>query len=229
MKIGIIGSGIVGQTLGAKLVERGHDVVLGTRSPQSLDEQRGQGSPLGEWLARAEGAKGKARVAGFDEAARHGEVVINATAGTGSLEALGMAGKRNLGGKILIDVANPLDFSKGMPPTLTICNTSSLGEEIQEAFPEARVVKTLNTVNCNVMVAPGEVGGGDHALFVCGEDGEAKAEVKRHLADWFGWRPENIVDLGSIEAARGTEMFLPLWVRLMTAMKTPMFNFRIVR
>ena len=229
MNIGIIGSGIVGQTLGGKLVERGHHVVLGTRSPGKLEAKRGFGSPLAEWLAAAEGAEGRARVASFEDAAKHGEVVINATAGTGSLEALGMAGEENLNGKILIDVANPLDFSKGMPPTLTVCNTSSLGEEIQRDFPDAKVVKTLNTVNCNVMVAPGEVGDGDHAIFVCGEDAAAKAEVKRHLADWFGWRPENIVDLGGIEAARGTEMFLPLWVRLMTAIETPMFNVRIVR
>ncbi len=229
MKIGIIGSGIVGQTLGTKLVERGHDVVLGTRSPGNLDEERGFGGPLADWLTRSDGAKGRARVASFEEAARHGEVVINAAAGTGSLQALGMAGEESLSGKILIDVANPLDFSQGMPPTLTICNTDSLGEQIQRAFPGTKVVKTLNTVNANMMIAPDALENGDHAIFVCGDDAAAKAEVARYLHDWFGWKADSVVDLGGIEAARGTEMLLPLWIRLMGVMGTHMFNFRIVR
>ncbi|MGH7542664.1 MAG: NADPH-dependent F420 reductase [Gemmatimonadota bacterium] len=226
MKIGIIGSGVVGQTLGAKLAEEGHDVVLGTRDPKKLDEKRGLGESLAEWLEKA--GKG-AKVATFEEAARHGEVVINATAGTASLKALEAAGEANLSGKILIDVANPLDFSKGMPPTLTVCNTDSLGEQVQRAFPKTKVVKTLNTVNTSVMVAPGTVGKGDHAIFVCGDDPAAKAQVVRHLHEWFGWRRDCIVELGGIEAARGTEMLLPLWVRLMGVLGTPMFNFRIVR
>ncbi|HKY59852.1 MAG TPA: NAD(P)-binding domain-containing protein [Gemmatimonadota bacterium] len=226
MKIGIIGSGVVGQTLGGKLAERGHQVVLGTRDPKNLDEKRGYGDSLAEWLEKA---GRNARVATFEDAARHGEVVINATAGTASLKALEAAGKANLNGKILIDVANPLDFSKGMPPTLTVCNTDSLGEQVQRAFPDAKVVKTLNTVNASVMVAPERVARGDHALFVCGDDPAAKAQVTRHLHDWFGWSHDSIVDLGGIEAARGTEMILPLWVRLMGVLGSPMFNFRIVR
>ena len=226
MKIGIIGSGIVGQTLGASLARSGHEVALGTRDPKKLDDKRGFGDSLAEWLARA---GENARVATFEDAARHGEVVINATAGTASLKALDSAGKANLKGKILIDVANPLDFSKGMPPTLTVCNTDSLGEELQRAFSEARVVKTLNTVNTNMMVAPGTVANGDHAIFVCGDDAGAKAQVSRYLQDWFGWKPGSIVDLGGIEAARGTEMLLPLWIRLMGVLGTHMFNFRIVR
>ena len=133
MKIGIIGSGIVGQTLGASLARSGHEVALGTRDPKKLDDKRGFGDSLAEWLARA---GENARVATFEDAARHGEVVINATAGTASLKALDSAGKANLKGKILIDVANPLDFSKGMPPTLTVCNTDSLGEELQRATVE---------------------------------------------------------------------------------------------
>jgi hypothetical protein len=226
MNIGIIGSGIVGQTLGAKLAEEGHHVVLGTRDPEKLDDKRGFGDALADWLAKA----GKnAKVATFADAAQHGEIVINATAGTATLKALESAGKANLKGKILIDVANPLDFSKGMPPTLTVCNTDSLGEQVQRAFPEAKVVKTLNTVNANMMVAPGTVGNGDHVIFVCGDDAEAKAQVARYLHDWFGWKEESVIDLGGIEAARGTEMLLPLWVRLMGVLGTPMFNFRIVR
>jgi len=226
MNIGIIGSGVVGQTLGASLGKSGHDVVLGTRDPKKLDEKRGFGDSLAGWLAKV---GKKARVATFEDAAKHGEVVINATAGTASLKALETAGKDNLKGKIVIDVANPLDFSKGMPPTLTVCNTDSLGEQVQRAFPESKVVKTLNTVNANMMVAPGTVGNGDHVIFVCGDDAEARAQVARYLNDWFGWKKDSIVDLGGIEAARGTEMILPLWVRLMGVMGTPMFNFRIMR
>jgi predicted dinucleotide-binding enzyme len=199
---------------------------LGTRDPEKLDDKRGFGDALADWLAKA----GKnAKVATFADAAQHGQVVINATAGTATLKALESAGKANLKGKILIDVANPLDFSKGMPPTLTVCNTDSLGEQVQRAFPEAKVVKTLNTVNANMMVAPGTVGNGDHVIFVCGDDAEAKAQVARYLHDWFGWKEESVIDLGGIEAARGTEMLLPLWVRLMGVLGTPMFNFRIVR
>jgi predicted dinucleotide-binding enzyme len=226
MKIGIIGSGVVGQTLGAKLAEQGLSVVLGTRNPERLDEKRGLGETLRDWLARVDGKGG---VVTFPDAAAHGEIVINATAGTVSLEALAQASAKNLGGKILIDVANPLDFSKGMPPTLTVCNTDSLGEQIQRAFPDAKVVKTLNTVNAQVMVAPDQLGNGDHSIFVCGNDAAAKAAVTRYLEEWFGWRGDHIVDLGGIESARGTEMYLPLWLRLWGALGTPMFNFKIAR
>src|SRR5688572_19315582 len=159
MRIGIIGSGVVGQTLGSKLAERGEDVVLGTRSPDKLGDKRGMGGSLQDWLAQA---KGKTRVATFADAAGHGEVVINATSGTGALEALKLAGDRNLDGKIVIDVSNPLDFSKGFPPTLTVCNTDSLGEQIQRAFPKAKVVKALNTVSSVVMINPAAVAGGEH-------------------------------------------------------------------
>jgi len=224
MNIGIFGSGVVGQTLGAKLVDRGHDVVLGTRSPDKLDDKRGMGTPLREWLPRT---GGKARLATFAAAAAHGEVVINATAGMGSLEALKLAGDGNLKGKVLIDVANPLDFSKGMPPTLSVCNTDSLGEQIQRAFPQVKVVKTLNTMTASLMVDPGQLAGGDHHVFVSGNDTGAKARVAELLRSWFGWR--QVIDLGDITTARGTEMILPLWVRLWGALGTPMLNFKIVR
>src|SRR6478735_1736235 len=224
MKIGIIGSGVVGQTIGAKLVERGEDLVLGTRSPGKLSDKRGFGQSLDDWL---EATGGKARVGTFADAAAHGEIVINATSGTVSLEALRLAGEQNLRGKILIDVSNPLDFSKGMPPTLTVCNTDSVGEQIQRAFPEAKVVKTLNTTNVNVMVDPGQVAGGDHDLFVSGNDAGAKARVTELLRQWFGWR--TVIDLGDITTARGVEMLLPVWLRLWGALGGPMFNFKIVR
>ena len=224
MKIGIIGSGVVGQTLGAKLVERGEDVVLGTRSPGNVSDRRGFGQSLDEWL-KATGSKG--RIGSFADAAAHGEIVFNATSGTVSLDALRLAGEQNLRGKILIDVSNPLDFSKGMPPTLTVCNTDSIGEQIQRAFPEAKIVKTLNTTNVNVMVDPRQVAGGDHDLFVSGNDAAAKARVTELLRQWFGWR--NVIDLGDITTARGVEMILPVWLRLWGALGSPMFNFKIAR
>lgn len=224
MRIGILGSGMAGQTIGAKLAERGEDVVLGTRSPNDLGAKRGMGAPLSEWLSRV-GARG--RLGTFAEAAEHGEIVINVTSGDGSLAALQMAGASALDGKILIDVANPLDFSKGMPPTLSVCNTDSLGEQIQRAFPGAKVVKTLNTMTALVMVNPAQVAGGEHDVFVSGNDAEAKARVSDLLKHWFGWR--SVIDLGDISTARGTEMLLPIWLRLWGALGTPMFNFKIAR
>lgn len=126
-----------------------------------------------------------------------------------------------------MDVSNPLDFSSGMPPSLSVCNTDSLGEQIQRAFPNARVVKTLNTINANVMVNPLLVAGGDHDVFVSGDDADARARVSELLKSWFGWR--SVIDLGDITTARGTEMMLPVWVRLWGALGTPMFNFKISR
>ena len=224
MKIGIIGSGVVGQTLGAKLAERGEAVVLGTRSPDNLGDKRGFGKPLEEW---SKSAGSNARIGTFADAAAHGEIVMNATSGTVSLEALRLAGERNLSGKILIDISNPLDFSKGFPPSLSVCNTDSIGEQIQRAFPDAKVVKTLNTTNAMVMVDPGKVAGGDHHLFVSGNDAAAKARVTELLGQWFGWR--HVIDLGDITTARGAEMMLPIWLRLMGTLGTPMFNFKIAR
>ncbi len=161
----------------------------------------------------------------FEEAAAGSEIVINATSGDGSLPALRAAGAKNLEGKVLIDVANPLDFSRGMPPTLSVSNTDSLGEQIQREFPEAKVVKTLNTTNALVMVNPASVAGGDHTMFVCGNDQSAKDSV-RALLESFGWR--DIIDIGDITSARGSEMILPMWVRLMGSFG-PSFNFKIAR
>jgi hypothetical protein len=224
MKIGILGSGVVGQTLGGKLARNGNDVVLGTRDPSRLDEGKGMGGTLRDWL---ELAGPGARLGTFAEAARHGEVLFNATAGTVSLEALEQAGRENLSGKIVIDVSNPLDFSRGMPPTLTVSNTDSLGERIQGAYPDAKVVKTLNTVNATVMVEPRQLADGDHHLFVSGNDAAARASVVALLKREFGWK--EVIDLGDITTARGTEMLLPLWVRLYAAFGSPQFNFRVVR
>lgn len=225
MKIGIVGSGVVAQTLGARLAQIGHALVLGTRSPENLEEKRGLGeTSLAEWLQIA---GENASVATFTEAAAHGEVVINATGGMVSLAALELAGHDNLAGKILIDASNPLDFSQGMPPTLSVCNTDSLGEQIQRALPDTRVVKALNTVNTAVMVTPEVVNGGDHGLIICGDDADAKRQVGEWLQEWFGWR--EIIDLGDISSARGTEMMMPVWLRMWQALGTPMFNFKVVQ
>ncbi len=137
------------------------------------------------------------------------------------------AGAANLKSKVLVDISNPLDFSKGMPPTLTVCNSDSLGEQIQRAFPDTRVVKTLNTVNCRVMADPGLVPG-EHDLFLSGNDPAAKAQVAEYLGAWFGWKRDNLIDLGDITTARGAEMMLPIWVRLWGALGTADFNWRVV-
>jgi len=226
MRIGVLGTGMVGQTLSGALARLGHEVVIGTRDPEAAvartEAPRPGMSSFSEWHASNPSVK----VAAFAEAAGHGEIVFNATSGTGSLDALRAAGEERLEGKILVDIANPLDFSAGMPPTLSVANTDSLGEQIQRAFPEAKVVKTLNTVTAAVMVEPQAVGDGDHHLFVSGDDPAAKREVTRLLQEWFGWR--NVIDLGDITTSRGTEMYLALWIRLMPATGSPMFNIKVV-
>ncbi len=141
------------------------------------------------------------------------------------LDALKMAGTQNLRGKILIDVANGLDFSKGMPPTLTVSNTDSIGEQIQRTFPDAKVVKSLNTIAAEVMVHP-ELVVGEHDVFVCGNDSGAKEQVKKILGQ-FGWK--SIIDLGDITAARGTEMYFILWARMMMSFQDRLFNLHIQR
>ena len=213
MRIGVLGTGGVGQTLATKLVELGHEVTMGARSAGS-EKAAGWAAAAGE--GASEGS--------FADAAAHGELLFNCTAGAASLDALRAAGEGELSGKVLIDVANPLDFSQGMPPTLTVCNDDSLGEQIQREFPDARVVKALNTISSMVMVDPIE----GTNLFICGDDPSAKQEVVELLAS-FGWTADSIVDLGGIDAARGTEMYLALWIRLMGTQGTPQFNVAVVR
>ncbi len=217
MKIAILGTGMVGQTLATKLVQLGHQIAMGSRTANSDAGQK--------WL-RSVG--GKAQIGTFADAAAFGDLVFDCTNGANSLDALRQAGVANLRGKMLIQVGNPLDFSKGMPPSLTVCNTDSLGEQTQREFPDTRVVKALNTVNCDIMVAPSRVPG-DHNLIICGNDAAAKREVTRRLAEWFGWKQANIIDLGDITNSRGTEMFLALWIRLFGLLGTPHFNIHIVR
>jgi 8-hydroxy-5-deazaflavin:NADPH oxidoreductase len=222
MKVAIIGSGIVGQTLGKKLVELGHDVILGTRDPNKLDEAKGWAGSLSDWLTAV---GNKATVATFADAAAQGEIVINASHGMASLAILQNAGAENLQGKILIDVANELDFSQGMPPKSLAADTTSLGEKIQAAFPNTKVVKTLNTMSCAVMVNPKQLADGNHTVFVSGNDADAKAKVTELLQS-FGWT--DIFDLGDITSARGTEMMMPIWLRAFGKLGNVPYNFKIV-
>lgn len=216
MKIAVLGTGMVGQAIASKLISLGHSVMMGSRTSDN--------SSATHWTKTI----GKGALHGsFAEAGAFGELFFNCTNGQGSIEALNLTGKENLAGKVLIDVANPLDSSKGMPPSLSICNTDSLGELIQRSFPEAKVVKSLNTMNCNLMVEPSLVPG-DHSVFVSGNDAEAKETVKGILKE-FGWKDHCIIDLGDISTARGAEQILPIWLRLWGVMKTPMFNFNIVK
>jgi 8-hydroxy-5-deazaflavin:NADPH oxidoreductase len=224
MKVGILGGGSVGQTFATALAAKGHDVVLGIRSvtPAELAKDRGYALKLSDWQAETGG-----RVVTLSEAAAPGEIVINATQGGASIAALTAAGAANLKGKVLIDIANPLDFSKGMPPFLMAdySQGSSLGEAIQAAFPDVRVVKAFNTIAAAVMVNPALVPGA-HDLFIAGNDAAAK-EVVSGIARDFGW--QHIVDLGDIVGARGSESILPIWVRLWGVTGSPMFNLHLVR
>jgi predicted dinucleotide-binding enzyme len=163
----------------------------------------------------------------FRDAAELGELVFNCTAGAASVDALEQAGEDALRGKVLIDVSNPLDFSRGFPPSLLVSNTDSLAERIQREFPAARVVKSLNTMTAALMVDPTAVAAGDHVVFVSGDDADAKQEVAALLRDGWGWK--HVVDLGDLSSARAAEMYLPLWVRLLRALDTPMFNISLVR
>ncbi|MBZ0233423.1 MAG: NAD(P)-binding domain-containing protein [Deltaproteobacteria bacterium] len=227
MKITVLGTGIVGQTLAAKLASLGHDVRIGTRDPAATlarSEPGQYGNPsFRDWAA----ANPKVRVATFADAAAHGEIVLNALSGAGTLAALELAGADRLAGKILLDISNPLDFSKGFPPSLLVANTDSLGEQIQRRFPATRVVKTLNTVSAHLMVDPGQLAGGDHTMFVAGDDADARRQVSGWLREWFGWK--DVIELGDITQARGMEMYLPLWVRVFGAVQTPTFSIRVVR
>jgi predicted dinucleotide-binding enzyme len=226
VKVAVLGSGVVGQTLAAKLAALGHDTMLGTRDVAALLARTEPGPMQQEPFAAWHERHPEVALGSFAEAAGHGELVVNATAGGGSLDALRQAGAANLDGKVLVDVANPLDFSSGMPPTLSVANTDSLSEQIQRAFPEAKVVKTLNTMTAALMVDPGQLAGGDHHVFVSGDDPEAKAQVAALLTDGFGWR--QVIDLGDITTARGVEMYLPLWLRLFGAVGTPLLNLKVV-
>lgn len=214
MEIGVLGTGMVGRTIGSKLVQLGHQVMLGSRTtanPKAITWANEEGTP-------------HALYGTFKNAAEFGEVIFNCTLGAASLDVLHQIGAENLKDKLLIDVSNPIDYS-GEGLTLTVCNTDSLGEQIQRAFPETRVVKTLNTMNCNLMVDPDKVPGRTN-VFVSGNDLKAKEAVTKILRDWFGWK--SIIDLGDITTSRGVEMYLVLWSSLRRVVTAERFNVKVM-
>ncbi|MBC7462862.1 MAG: NAD(P)-binding domain-containing protein [Actinobacteria bacterium] len=225
MKICVLGTGIVGRTIAGKLSDLGHEVVIGTRdisttlNPSSENEN---GRAFLEWQRN----NPKVELATFFSAARESEILFNCISGASTLAALGLAGAQNLAGKILIDLSNPLDFSNGFPPTLSVCNDSSLAEQIQDAFPQTKVVKSLNTMTASLMVEPNLLKD-DHNVFVCGNDQSAKASVGVILKE-FGWKEINILDLGDITTSRGVEMYLPLWLRLWGSLQNGVINIKVV-
>ena len=225
MKIAVLGTGMVGRALAARLSGLGHDVTIGTRDPQATlarTEPDGMGNaPFSTWTVDHP----EVDLAPFADAAAGAELVVNATNGSGALPALEHVGADHLADKVLVDISNPLDFSQGFPPTLFVKDTDSLGEQIQRAFPRARVVKTLNTLTADLMVHPASLGA-ESSVFVSGDDPAAKATVTELLQS-FGHT--DVIDLGDITTARGAEMLLPIWVRLMGALGTAAFNVRVVR
>lgn len=228
MRVAVLGTGMVGRAISAASVRAGQSVRMGTRDVQSSLE-RSEG-PMGgalPTLAQWQSQNPDVSLTTFDEAVADSDLVFNATSGAAALAVLEGAGPEALAGKVLVDISNPLDFSGGMPPSLSICNTDSLAEQIQRAFPDTRVVKSLNTTNASIMVSPKDLANGEHTMFVAGNEEAAKATVKEALTEWFGWT--DIIDLGDLKAARGMEMALPLWLSLYGALGTANFNFKIVR
>ncbi|WP_043650999.1 NADPH-dependent F420 reductase [Cellulosimicrobium cellulans] len=230
MKIAVLGTGLVGRLLAARLDALGHGVVVGTRDPQATlarTEWSKTGDvdtpPYAQWQAEHP----RIRLLPFPQAGAHGELVLNATGGAVSLDALEEVGAENLAGKVLLDLALPLDFSEGFPPTLTVANTDSLGEQIQRTYPDAKVVKSLTSVFCQVMVEPSRVPG-EHSIFVAGNDTSAKGTV-RALLESFGWPAEKVIDLGDISAARAVEMYSRLYFTLVGALGTFELNINVVR
>lgn len=224
MTIAILGTGDVGRTLAARLAELGRPVVLGTRDPETT-----RGRPVNEsasmedWLAAHPGVS----LATFAEAAAAApELVIHAANGASALDVLRAAGSANLAGKVLLDVSNPLDFSAGFPPRLFTDSTESLAERIQAAFPDTRVVKSLNTVTAALMVRPDTLADGAHTIFVSGDDAAAKhlvTELLRELGH------SDVLDLGELASARGPELYLPLWLRLYQVFGRAEFGIKVVR
>ncbi len=216
MKVAVLGTGLVGQTIGSKLVQLGHEVRMGSRdadNPKAViwaKDEKNQHATFGTF----------ANAAGF------GEIVFNCTLGSASLDAMFLAGTANLKGKVLIDTSNPLDYSDDKHWKLTICNTDSLGEQIQRAFPDTFVVKSLNTMYCNVMVDPEKLVERTD-VFLSGNSAEAKATVTKILHDWFHWN--HIIDLGDISTSRAVEMYALLWRSLRLATSSHRFNIKVVK
>ncbi|MFF5053555.1 NADPH-dependent F420 reductase [Micromonospora sp. NPDC000663] len=217
MRIAVLGTGSVGQAIAARTAELGHQVTIGAR-----DVAATRAGAYAAWAAEHP----EVGLATMAVAAADAELVVNATSGTGSLPALTAAGAANLSGKVLLDIANPLDFGAGFPPSLTVDDTESLAERIQREFPRAKVVKSLNTLTAELMVRPRQLADGGHSVFVSGDDAEAKRIVTDLLVS-FGHT--DVIDLGDLSTARGTEMLMPLWLRLYGRLDTAVFNLKVVR
>jgi 8-hydroxy-5-deazaflavin:NADPH oxidoreductase len=225
MNIAVLGTGTVGRTLAARLHELGHAVRIGTRDPaatQARTEPDGMGNPpYAVWAGEHPGIE----LVTFAEAAAGAELIVNASSGAATLDVLALAGAEHLAGKPLLDISNPLDFAQGFPPSLFVKDTDSLAETVQRTFPDARVVKSLNTMTAALMVDPRSLGE-PSSVFVSGNDAEAKAVVTGLLASMGH---DDVIDLGDLSTARGAEMLMPVWLRLMGALGTARFNFRVVR
>ena len=226
MKVAVLGTGMVGRALAGRLAELGHEVTVGTRDVDATMARTGPDGmgnpPYADWA----NAHPQVRLATFAGATAESDLVVNATSGNASLAALAAAGREHLAGRVLLDIANPLDYSQGFPPSLFVGNTDSLAEQIQAAFPETRVVKSLNTMNASLMADPRQLAGGDHTVFVSGNDSDAK-ELVTELLRSFGHT--DVIDLGDLSTARGTESLLPVWVRLYGVLGVPAFQFKVVR
>ena len=220
MNIGVLGTGVVGETIATALTKKGHNVRLGSRTAGN--------EKAAAWV---KGANNQATQGTFDDAAAFGEIIFFCLNGAHALDAANTINFDSIEGKIVIDLTNPLDFSKGMPPRLLegYGPEISLGEQLQEMLPGAAVVKTLNTINCNLMVDPRQINKGDHTMFICGNSSDAKNKVMHFLVDTFGWRPESFLDLGGLEKARLTEAYVPFWVTLMQTLNTPAFSIKVVK
>ncbi|MEP6477320.1 MAG: NAD(P)-binding domain-containing protein [Actinomycetota bacterium] len=226
MRVGILGTGGVGRALAAGFEGAGHDVMIGTRDVEALlstSEADAMGTPpFATWRQEHPDVA----VGTFAEAGAHGELWVNATLGSASIDALRAAGAESAEGRTVIDTSNPLDFSRGFPPSLFVGNTDSLAEQIQRAFPGVHVVKAWNTMTAALMTEPALLADGDHTIPICGDDGGAKDEVAALLTS-FGWR--DVLDLGALSNARAMESYVTLWLAMFTALGTPMVNVKAVR
>lgn len=226
MKIAILGTGSVGQALAKRLSGLGHQLFIGTRDVAETMSRTAPDHSGNPPIARLIGDNPLFELCSFREAVLQGDdLIVFAMNGQHALDCLKMVGEDLLSDKVMMDISNPLDFAQGFPPTLFACNTESLAERIQNAYPSLKVVKTLNTMGNPIMGHP-ELLRGDHTVFMSGNDGPGKTKVAELLKS-FGWKDKNIMDLGDITTARGTEMILPLWVRIYGKLQTPMFNFSI--
>jgi 8-hydroxy-5-deazaflavin:NADPH oxidoreductase len=198
-RVGVLGSGVVGQQLAIGFSGCGHDVMIGTRDPDKPE--------LREWLS---GDGAGIRPGSFQEVGAHGELLVLAVLGDAAEQAIAAAGRENFSGKVVIDAMNPLDFSGGFPPKLSITGEDSLGERVQRALPEARVVKAFNTIGNQYFVNP-QFSDGQPTMLIAGDDDQAKGTVTDLLAD-FGW--SDVVDLGGIEGSRELEAICIAWVKL---------------